>query len=131
MQRFAAVLLLIATACGDDGGNEPRRDAAIDSRIVDAAPDAQAFVRTVACGSEVATVTTVGDTFSPDTVTIMQNEIVRFTMPSDHNVVPDLTGSDPGLFVFFGETKCLQFTTTGTFNFRCGPHNFAGSITVN
>jgi hypothetical protein len=35
----------------------------------------------------------------PESVTITVNQVVRFTMPTNHNVTPDATMSDPGLTV--------------------------------
>ncbi len=142
--KYVASLLVILTACGgDDGGGTPR-DAAVgdgrgvdapklvDASLFDAPPDAQAFVLEVTCdGSEAETVTTSGSSFSPMAVTIAQNEVVKFVMPGNHNVVPDsTTTTDPGINVSFNETKCLQFTIVGTFGFKCMPHGFKGSITV-
>jgi len=143
MKRSLALVLVLAACGGDDGGGGGgKNDAAVtpgDGKAIDAAKpvdagvDAQAFVVTVACdGSEVGTITTSGFAYSPSSLTINQNDVVKFVMISgmNHNVVPNSTGSDPGLQVDFGETACLQFTATGTFGFRCGPHNFMGSITV-
>jgi plastocyanin len=52
-------------------------------------------------------------------------------MSTTHNVVPTTTMSDPGLNVPFGGTKCLMFTKPGTFKFKCAPHGFSGTVTVN
>jgi plastocyanin len=53
-------------------------------------------------------------------------------MPSNHSVVPDTSAeTDTGLRVGFSETKCLKFTVAGTFHFKCDPHGFMGTITVN
>lgn len=147
MKTAPVLLVLLAVACGDDGGSTVRRDAAVndgrpgdavvDTRLVDAAPDAQAFVVTVTpCTGEVGTITTSGAAYSPSTLTITQNEIVKFVMisGSNHNVDPHSTlPTDPGLSVGFAETKCLRFTTTGTFNFMCEFHGtgLQGAITVN
>ena len=49
-----------------------------------------------------------------------------------HDVVPDTsTTTDTGLAVDFGKTACLKFSKAGTFGFKCQPHSFKGSITVN
>jgi len=143
MKRFM-VLAFVFAACGggDDGG--PAKDAATgsDGSIADAAVDsgtdaAPATVVEVNCdGSEVDTVTATGVStsgmFSPMSVTINQNDVLQFTMPASHNVVPDPTATltDPGLNVGFNTTKCLKFTATGTFGYKCGPHSFKGSVTV-
>jgi plastocyanin len=107
---------------------------AVPDALGDAAPDAMALVLTVTCpGTPDATVTTSDAVmaYSPPSVSIPQNGIVEFQTSSLHDVVPDATGSDPGLAVGFNQTKCLQFTATGTFGFHCGPHGFTGSVTVN
>ena len=146
MKHVASVLVLLA-ACGGDDGGTPRRDAAtndgrvvdstmlVDSMMFDAPPDAQAFVLAVTCdGSEVVTVATNGSfmfTYTPNDQTINVDDVVQFVMPNNHNVVPDsTTTTDPGLVVSFNETKCLQFTIAGTFGFKCMPHGFKGSFTV-
>jgi plastocyanin len=78
-----------------------------------------------------ATVTTSDGSFmfSPESTIITQGQVVQFSNSSIHDVVPD-NGSDPGLRVDFGATKCLRFTQTGRFGFHCRPHGFMGSVTV-
>lgn len=125
--RVLLVTFLVVSACG--GGKD---SAAIDAPVgVDAA--AATVVEVIPCTGESASVTSSNSDFSkytPMATTITVGQIVKFTMASSHNVAP--TGvSDPGLNVGFGATKCLRFTQAGTFNFKCTPHNFKGSITVN
>lgn len=119
-----------------DASNTPV-DASTDGRPpIDAAPDAPpppATVVAVTCPATPArsiTATNNQDVYVPDSVTITVNQVVRFTMPSDHNVTPDTTMSDPGLAVNYSETKCLMFTRTGTFGFHCVPHGFTGTVIV-
>ena len=134
-------LVLLAVAMLGCGGNEdpktidgPRQ---IDARIVDAGPDAppdaQTDVRVVNCaGANIGgTVRTEDgtDAYEPAATTITVGQAIAFEMASTHNVVP--VASDPGLTVGFGQTKCLLFTVAGTYNFKCGPHGFTGTITVN
>ena len=144
MKSFVALAIVVAACGGDDGGTH--HDAATagdgsgssDASVSDAMPadapgDAQAFVLTVTCdGTAKGPITTNGFAFDPNTLTINVGEMVRFTMPVNHNVVPDPTAAltDPGLRVDFNEDKCLQFTATGTFGYKCQPHGFKGSITV-
>lgn len=126
MLRLGFAMLSIGLlACGDDGGTTPQVDA----------PNNTAAVKAVTCPATAdAAVTTnaAGTAFEPASSTISVNGIVQFTMTSSHNVVPNSAGgmTDAGLTVNFGETKCLQFTTAGTYHFKCNPHGFAGSITV-
>jgi len=71
------------------------------------------------------------DVFMPSTVSVNVGQIVKFTMPSTHNVVPDPPkATDAGLMVGFSATTCLMFTKAGTFNFKCGIHGFEGAVTV-
>jgi plastocyanin len=129
MIRFAMVALVIA-ACGGSDSKTPDAPAQHD------APGGGATVQMVTCpGTPAATVTTSGFMYSPTSVTIMQGQVVQFTMPSSHDVVPghvpsDSTISDSGLTVNFSETKCLMFTQTGSYGFHCMPHSFNGTVVV-
>ncbi len=121
MTRLVCFSLVLA-ACGSSSSSK------------DAPMQASQTVNQVTCPATPAgTVTTTDATFAfnPNAVTISQNGIVKFTMSSIHDVVPNTTGSDPGLNVGFNTTACLQFTAKGTFGFHCGPHGFTGTITVN
>jgi len=121
--RTSLALLITLAACGDSSPNTP--DAA---RPVDAAPP------TVTCpGGTVPTITAtdgIDTTYSPSALSISVGQIVKFTMPSTHNVVPNPTMSDPGLVVGLSATKCLMFSKAGIFGFHCGPHSFVGTVTV-
>lgn len=123
----ASLSLLITLAACSDSGSTP--DAA---KPADATP---ASVVAATCPS--GTVPTISATngndisFTPSSVTISIGQIVKFTMPSTHNVVPNpLANPDPGLKVNFNETKCLMFTKAGTFGFQCMPHGFGGTVVV-
>ena len=127
LARTSLALLITLAACSDSNSNTPDAAPASDA--------AGATVTTVTCpGGTVPTITAtdgVDTTYSPKTLSIGVGQIVKFTMPSTHNVVPALTGTtDPGLMVNFNETKCLMFAKAGAFNFRCGPHSFVGTVTV-
>ena len=127
MTRLALAALLLA-ACDTGGGGGGTADA---PKMIDANTNK---VQAVTCPATVdATVTaeSTGFSYMPMSTTIPINGIVKFVMPSAHNVQPNtVSPSDPGLSVNFGETKCLKFTTAGTFSFFCGPHGFAGTVTV-
>jgi plastocyanin len=145
MRRLAlALALVVLAACGSDAGKKtdaamppkdaPRIDAARDARPVDAGVDAPQHVFEIVCPpAPAATITTNDgvDAYMPSAVTISQNGIVLFTTSNFHNVVPNPMNSDPGLNVGFAQSKCLQFTTTGTFGFHCSVHGFTGTVTVN
>jgi plastocyanin len=136
----ALALGLGAAGCGSDApplDAPPPSDSATIDAAIDAAidgPPAAATVVQVTCPTTPdATVTTASLAFTPNAVTIQQNQIVRFAPESDHNVIPHPTlPSDPGLRSgALGEVRCLQFTETGTFNYRCSPHAvMTGSVTV-
>jgi len=122
--RISLAFLFAAAACGG-GGSTPSIDAPVSSgnkvMMVDCATNAAT-----------ATVATQNFMFTPMATTITAGQVVKFVLESVHDVVPDTTTtSDPGLTVGFGATACLKFTTAGTFGFKCEPHGFKGSITVN
>ena len=124
--RASLATLIMLAGCSDSGSSSP-----------DAAPQADAplpTVMAVTCPATVpATIMTVDITnaFTPSSVTISVGQIVKFTMSSAHNVVPNpLAMTDAGLKVNFNETKCLMFTRAGTFGFQCMPHGFGGTVIV-
>ena len=129
-----AYLLLFVLACGGGGDGGGNKDATtIDGPPRDAAPDAppdalSSVVRVDPCPANVAETVTTTNTpnfaFVPSSITINVNDVVKFSPGSIHNVVPHPTKpTDPGLRTgATGEERCLQFTMTGTFNYRCGPH---------
>jgi plastocyanin len=130
----AAYLLLFVLACGGGGeGGDKKTDAAtVDGPPRDAAPDAppdapSSVVRVDPCPPDnqlAETVTTSNFVFTPANISINVNDIVKFAPEAIHNVIPHPTKpSDPGLRSgATGEVRCLQFTMTGTFNYRCQPH---------
>jgi plastocyanin len=136
---LVSLAVLGAGACGGD--DDPRRDAAVsdgdsgvaDAQLIDAPPDAAQSVVEVTCtGSEPTIVTQAGsNNYVPMSRTIAVNDAIRFEMGSTHNVAPTASSSDPGLVVGFAQTKCLRFTAPGVFTFRCTPHGFIGTVTVN
>lgn len=134
----AWLLACLVVGCGgDDGGNVrdasqvdgPPRDAAID-----APPDAPTAVRRVPCPATVAmTVTTASFMWSPLSISITRDQIVKFQPESIHRVVPHMTKpTDFGMSSgSTGEVRCLQFTQVGAFNYQCGPHPaMEGLVTV-
>jgi plastocyanin len=128
LTRVSLVLSICLAACGGSGSGTP--DA---SSTGDAGPPS---VRTVTCPPGVVpTITTMGSAeagkYTPMSVTISAGGIVKFTMPAEHNVAPNvLKSTDPGLKVDFGATACLEFDKAGTFNFFCSAHMFPGFVTV-
>ena len=118
--RTSVALLITLAACSDSSSNTP--DAAA------------ATVTTVTCpATPAATITAMDGTnaFMPTGVSISVGQVVKFTMPGTHNVVPNpLKPTDAGLQVNFNETKCLMFTKAGSFGFYCMPHGFPGTVTV-
>ena len=131
----AAYLLAFVLACGggEDGGG--MKDATlIDGPPRDAAPDAppdamSSVIRVDPCPPDAdlaATITTSNFAFTPANVSINVNDIVKLAPENIHNVIPHpMKPSDDGLRSgpVGGPARCVQFTTTGTFNYRCGPHS--------
>lgn len=134
------VLLAFLAACetGDSGSGPGSGDAGgsgSGSGSGSATPDAAvAHVHAVTCptpAAPVVTTTDAGMSYMPSTTTIAVNGIVHFQMSPSHNVAPDpFNPSDPGLKVGFGEDKCLQFDTAGSYKYICSTHSFSGIITV-
>jgi plastocyanin len=125
MSRRALFLVLACAACGDDG-NATQADAK--------QPDAPAstVVRVDPCPMMVnATVTTTGLAYSPMMTMISQGQVVKFDITAGHDVTPLPPMTDAGLVVPGMSTRCYRFTATGTFNFKCTPHGFTGSVVVN
>jgi plastocyanin len=127
MTRLAIVALVLA-GCGSSDNSTADAPKVIDS--------ASATVQMVTCpATPAATVMTSGFMYAPVTTTINQGQVVKFVMPSDHNVAPghhvsDSTLIDPGLNVDFGATTCLMFTQSGMYGFHCTTHSFDGTIDV-
>ena len=146
-----ATSLVLSTACGGDDSSDGATDALpIDSAGPDSgsgtpdsgsgSPDAAPAARVVevTCpATPAASVTTTGGAgpsavFSPASVTINVNDVVKFTTPATHTVAPNAPTTDAGLNVGTSQTKCLQFTAADTFHYMCGIHNvMKGTVTVN
>ncbi|HET7501421.1 MAG TPA: hypothetical protein VFK02_10475 [Kofleriaceae bacterium] len=130
LTRSSLALVIALAACGGSS-SDSSSDAAPP-------PDTPApSVMAVTCPATVPLTVDAPDSelrfvFTPATPTIALGDIVKFTTHSEHDVVPDprATQTDDGLNVDFGTIKCLKFTRTGTFGFKCAPHGFTGAITV-
>lgn len=127
MTRLALAALLFAACGGDDGGG-----TGIDTQLADAPSNNKVVtVNCPATADAMVTVNTAGTAYMPAATTVPVNAVVKFVMTATHNAAPNTqTTTDPGLNVGFGETKCLKFTTAGTFGFFCSAHGFSGTITV-
>jgi plastocyanin len=127
MLRFLGGLVVVLAACGgDDGGgpadapNEGSANTVAEVNPCPATPDA------------IVTTDNTSFAYMPMATTITQGQVVQFVMSSDHDVAPNTqVNTDGGLRVGFGATKCLRFTASGTFGYKCTPHGFAGTVTVN
>jgi len=122
---LVATFFLVACGGGDEGGGvDGGADApATTVMVVDPCP-----------ATPDGTVTTDDSSFaySPMMTTITQGQVVKFVTSSTHDVKPNtLQNTDAGLIVGFSQTKCLRFTATGTFGFKCSIHAFTGTIQVN
>jgi plastocyanin len=103
-----------------------------DSKPIDA-PQQNPTVLAVACPATPAATFSEDDAvfaFNPVSATINQGQVVKFHTTLTHDVEPAATMSDPGIAVGFNMDKCLMFTQSGTFKFKCGPHAFTGTIVV-
>lgn len=121
--RISFVLISALAACGgDDGGTETPPDS----------PPAASIAQVDPCpGTVDATVITTGaNMYMPVATTITQGKVVKFEMNSAHDVAPN-GATSTGLVVPLGGTRCYRFTTPGTYSFKCTPHGFTGTITVN
>jgi plastocyanin len=121
MKHALCAVLLFASACaadpspsGDDDGDAP-----------DAGPSS---VTRVDCASAtiVATITTDGFAYSPSDVTVAVGDVVELHPSSSHDAAAD----DGSFAVDFGEDACLRFDAPAVHEFRCSPHQFTGTITV-
>lgn len=126
--RYAFASLLVLAACGSDD-----KTATPDAGTPDGGGSTSTVTK-VACpsGTLPSIESTAGNnnSYTPSSVTVAVGGIVQFKMASSHNVVPADRAADAGLKVNFGETACLQFAKAGTFNFKCSPHSFRGSVVV-
>jgi plastocyanin len=124
--KVSGLFLIAVAGCGSSDTKTVTPDAKPT-----AGPDAMvsAVVATmVACpATPDATVVTTGFAYTPETTTITLNQIVKFEMPSTH----DINSGNKGFDTPLGGNKCFQFTKTGTHSFKCTPHNFTGKIIVN
>jgi plastocyanin len=133
---FALIALVGCSSSMSNTGPNPMPDAPPPPHIDAGAPPdapAAATVMGVTCpASPAKTITATDNTsaYNPATVMISVGQVVKFAMPSAHDVVPNTTMSDPGMNVGFGETKCLMFAHQGTFGFHCAPHGFTGTVVV-
>src|SRR5215470_17532684 len=123
-----ATFFLVACGGGGDGGG-------VDSGGGGDAPPATTVMVVDPCpATPDATVVTENTSFAymPVMTTITQGQVVKFVTSTEHDVKPNtLQNTDAGLVVGFNQTKCLRFTATGTFSFKCSIHGFAGTIQVN
>ena len=80
---------------------------------------------------------TSSKTFSPNSVTITVNDIVKWTNndSTTHTVTSGAPGATDGKFdsgnLTAGSTVCIQFLVTGTFDYFCNIHTFmTGAVIV-
>lgn len=128
--RFLSLTCALAlAACG--GGDDP---PAVDAPSGGDSGGGAALEAVTCPGSPDAMVSTSDGSFqfSPQATTISVGQTVQFVMSSTHDVKPNPAAgtSDSALVVNFGETKCFKFTQAGTYHFKCNPHGFAGTVTV-
>jgi plastocyanin len=115
-----------AVSCGGGGGDDD------DDTMADA-PAASTLMEVNPCPAttDATVLTMAGNNYMPKDTTITQGQVVKFDMNANHDVAPSVAPTDSTLRVPLGGTKCFRFTAAGTFNFKCTPHGFVGSIIVN
>jgi plastocyanin len=121
MPRLELLAALTIAGCSAGAGSPA---TGVDASIAD-------VVAVECAGGESSTISTVDSVlaFDPPSVAIVAGQVVKFTMSSMHDVVPD-PGNDVGLQVGFSATRCLKFKTAGSYKFHCGPHQFKGVVTA-
>jgi plastocyanin len=125
MKKAFISALMFAAACGSSSSGDD------DDVPADTAQQQSTIETVTPCTGESATVITqAASVYVPKDTTISVGQIVKFEMNPMHDVAPKTAADDPNLKVGLGQTKCLKFTAAGTFNFKCSPHGFTGSITV-
>ena len=130
VRAMTRYIVLAAALVACDGGTMQMPDA----KMVDAGSTNKVVDVTCPATPDATVITTdASSSYMPMATTISVNGVVKFTTSLSHNVVPNslATLTDPGLNVGFNTTKCLKFTMSGTYGFRCGPHSFVGTVTVN
>ncbi len=94
---------------------------------------ASTAVQQVACAASATTTVTISDfVFTPASVSVPANGIVRWTNngPSIHTATSDTGMFDSGQ-IPVGSSVCFQFPTAGSFPYHCTIHPFmTGSVTV-
>lgn len=117
LRRLPCCAVVVLAACGSSDSSPLPVDAAV-----------QTTVQTVDCAtvSPAMAITTSGMAYLPQTATIAVNGVVKWTMPTSHNV----ESTTAGLAVDYGATKCLKFTVAGQYTYKCTAHGFTGTLTV-
>ncbi len=154
--RLALSVLLFAVACADDEQaapidaatidgatadapvDAPGIDAPTDAIGIDAPVDAPSSVQMISCiganPAQTITITGVPSAFTPSSVTITANQVIRFDPAGTfHNMTSGTPPSNAnGIFATpNSQEACLRFTQAGTFAYYCSIHLFTGTITVN
>jgi plastocyanin len=122
MRHAASIVFVLLIGCSgvDDTNNDGDSGPAV--AVVDCASVTPAVtIATIGMGEAAS--------YDPSNVDIAVGRVVRFAMPTEHDVAPD-PPTDANVSVQFGETKCLRFARAGTYEFHCTLHAFRGSIVV-
>jgi plastocyanin len=84
-----------------------------------------------------ASISTSGDSFSPNTMSITAGQYVKFTTDGGHDFQNRPGATADNAFVSGApgpQTTCLQFTVAGSYPFECVVHasmGMTGTLTVN
>lgn len=131
LSRLLHVLLVVLVVpvigCGDDGGS-----VTPDAAVTIDAPTSSVTEVTCPSAPDATVITTDNlNRYQPQMTTITAGQVVEFQTSLEHDVAPLPPMTDPNLVVGFNKTVCLRFDAAGTFQFKCVPHGFTGTITVN
>lgn len=126
---MALFLAFFLVNCGGGGGGGGGTSAPSTVEVVD-------------CATVVSSATVTATdlkTFSPSSVSIPVNSVVKWISSSSlrHTVTSGTAGTPDGKFdqelLSSGSTVCLKFTVAGTYNYYCTPHfsmGMTGVVTV-
>ncbi len=121
---FAAVLALLASACGDDDDDD-------GATVPTSGPSEAAATAATAATDPVAAVEALDDVFEPAVLTVAVDTTVTFTNNgrNEHDVLlaaavegAEGFGADRSSFVPKGGTYSYQFESAGTFAYYCSIH---------
>lgn len=128
---IALPIALLGAGCQPDAATNVNQSADIEVTVPVDEAEVMEEDATEDVTSQTVTVSTVGNTFSPATVTIAAGDSVEFNLAAIHNAVEvsqstweaSTSGALSGGFsVGFGGTETVTFDEPGTYYYVCEPH---------